>query len=176
MNPNAKLWVARVGGFFFTVLELCALGALLGAVFFPWLGTTYDWQLSAPDLLLLGFRYLGETGGYIGLHVALVRLLRREGRSTAADFLRDCFLGFYFTVLELCALGALLGAVTFPVAGRLGGAHKTTAELVLFGAKTLGFYFMVWAPGLALVREFMRAAKQNTEAKQRVAAKSPPTS
>lgn len=74
--------------------------------------------------------------------------------------------GFLFTVVELVALGALLGAIIFPLAGRLGGSHKTTAELVLFGAKTLGFYFFVWAPGIALVREFMRAAKQKTEVKR----------
>ncbi len=43
--------------------------------------------------------------------------------------------------------------------GRLGGAHKTTAELIVFGAKTGGFYFMVWAPGAALVREFWRAGR-----------------
>ena len=73
--------------------------------------------------------------------------------------------GFFFTVLEIVALGALLGAVIFPVAGKLGGAHKSTAELVLFGAKTLGFYFFVWAPGVALVREFMRAAKQKAVVK-----------
>jgi hypothetical protein len=67
--------------------------------------------------------------------------------------------GFFFTVLEIVALGALLGAIVFPIVGKLSGAHKTTAELVIFGARTLGFYFFVWAPGIALVREFMRAAK-----------------
>jgi hypothetical protein len=72
--------------------------------------------------------------------------------------------GFLFTVVKIIALGALLGAITFPAVGALGGAHKSTAELSLFGAKTLGFYFMVWAPGIALVREFMRAAKLGHEA------------
>jgi hypothetical protein len=67
--------------------------------------------------------------------------------------------GFLFTVIEIVALGALLGAVIFPIVGQLGGARKSAAELALFGAKTLGFYFMVWAPGIALVREFIRAAK-----------------
>ncbi len=67
--------------------------------------------------------------------------------------------GFFVTVIEIVALGALLGAIIFPIVGTLSGAHKSTAELVLFGAKTLGFYFFVWAPGIALVREFMRAAK-----------------
>ncbi len=80
--------------------------------------------------------------------------------------------GFFFTVLGIVALGALLGAIIFPLAGRLGGSHKTTAELVLFGAKTLGFYFFVWAPGIALVREFMRAAKQKADAKDAAAGQS----
>lgn len=80
--------------------------------------------------------------------------------------------GFFFTVIEIVALGALLGAIIFPVAGRLGGSHKTTAELVIFGAKTLGFYFFVWAPGIALVREFMRAAKQKADAKDASAGQS----
>lgn len=68
--------------------------------------------------------------------------------------------GFFFTVIQVVALGALLGAVIFPIVGKLGGAHKTTEELVVFGAKTLGFYFFVWAPGIALVREFWRAGNK----------------
>lgn len=67
--------------------------------------------------------------------------------------------GFFLTVLGLCALGGLLGAVVFPLAGRWGGSTKTHAELVVFGAKSGAFYFMVWAPGAALVREFMRGAQ-----------------
>ena len=66
--------------------------------------------------------------------------------------------GFLFTVLGLCALGALLGAIVFPVVGTLGGAHKTRDELIVLGARTGGFFFLVWAPGAALVRMFMRAA------------------
>jgi hypothetical protein len=31
------------------------------------------------------------------------------------------------------------------------------AELVTLGIKSGGFYFLVWAPGAALVREFWRA-------------------
>lgn len=67
--------------------------------------------------------------------------------------------GFFLTVIGLCALGALLGAWVFPLVGPWGGAYKTREELVVLGAKTGGFFFMVWAPGVALVREFMRAAK-----------------
>jgi len=68
--------------------------------------------------------------------------------------------GFLLTILGLCALGALLGAIAFPLAGGLGGSEKTRDELLVVGARTGGFYFMVWAPGVALVREFVRAGKK----------------
>lgn len=68
--------------------------------------------------------------------------------------------GFFLTVLGLCALGALLGALVFPIAGGLGGSMKTRDELIVVGARTGGFFFMVWAPGVALVREFVRAGKK----------------
>jgi hypothetical protein len=71
--------------------------------------------------------------------------------------------GFFLTVLELCALGALLGAIVFPIVGRLGGSHKTHAELLVVGVKSGAFIFMVWAPGAALVREFIRGAKARRE-------------
>ncbi len=67
--------------------------------------------------------------------------------------------GFFFTILGLCALGGLLGALVFPLAGRFGGSQKSYEELVVVGAKSGGFIFMVWAPGVALVREFIRGAK-----------------
>lgn len=68
--------------------------------------------------------------------------------------------GFFITALGICALGALLGAVAFQLVGGLGGAMKTRDELIVAGAKTGGFFFMVWAPGIALVREFFRAGKK----------------
>jgi hypothetical protein len=68
--------------------------------------------------------------------------------------------GFFFTVLELGALGALLGALAFPLFGWLADLAQSPAELVLAGAKSGGFYFFVWAPGAALVREFIRGAKK----------------
>ncbi|MCU0792937.1 MAG: hypothetical protein MUE42_08835 [Opitutaceae bacterium] len=67
--------------------------------------------------------------------------------------------GFAITVLGLCALGALLGAIAFPLVGELGGAPKTRDELIVLGTRTGGFFFMVWAPGAALVREFWRAGR-----------------
>lgn len=74
--------------------------------------------------------------------------------------------GFFLTVLGMCALGGLLGALVFPLAGKLGGSTKTHADLVVVGAKSGSFYFMVWAPGVALVREFMRGAKARRAASE----------
>lgn len=51
----------------------------------------------------------------------------------------------------IIALGALLGAVAYPLVGRLAHVDKPAGELALTGARTLGFYFMIWAPGVALV-------------------------
>jgi hypothetical protein len=68
--------------------------------------------------------------------------------------------GFFITVLGICALGSLLGAVAFPLVGGLGGTMKTREELIVAGARTGGFFFMVWAPGIALVREFFRAGRK----------------
>ena len=68
--------------------------------------------------------------------------------------------GFFLTILALCALGGLLGELIFPLAGRCGGSEKTYAELVVAGVKSGAFICMVWAPGVALVREFMRGAKE----------------
>ena len=67
--------------------------------------------------------------------------------------------GFFLTVIGLCASGGLLGALVFPLAGHFGGSTKTHEELVVLGAKSGSFIFMVWAPGAALVREFIRGAK-----------------
>lgn len=73
--------------------------------------------------------------------------------------------GFIFTVVELCALGGLLGAILFPLVGRLGGAHQTFPELVVLGARSGSFFFLVWAPGAALVREFMRSARSGSQSR-----------
>ncbi len=73
--------------------------------------------------------------------------------------------GFFLTIIELCALGGLLGALIFPLAGRWGGSEKNYAELVVAGVKSGAFICMVWAPGVALVREFIRGAKDRDGAK-----------
>jgi hypothetical protein len=69
--------------------------------------------------------------------------------------------GFFLTLLGLCALGGLLGGIVFPLAGGWGGSTKTHAELVVVGVKNGAFIFMVWAPGAALVREFIRGNQES---------------
>jgi O-antigen ligase len=51
----------------------------------------------------------------------------------------------------IIGLGAVLGALLFPLAGLIFQTDKSGVPLAVFGARTLGFYFMVWAPGIALV-------------------------
>ena len=64
---------------------------------------------------------------------------------------------FLVVVLAIVALGAVIGAGAFMLVGLLTGARFTMAELARNGAQTLGFYFGVWAPGLALVLCVKRA-------------------
>src|SRR5512141_1280034 len=52
--------------------------------------------------------------------------------------------------------GAILGAAIWPLAGLLAGATTRPDALVLTGARTLGFYFFLWAPGTGLVVALMR--------------------
>jgi hypothetical protein len=77
--------------------------------------------------------------------------------------------GFALTVLGLCALGALLGALIFPLAGRLGGSHLSRDEMVVAGVKSGAFIFMVWAPGAALVREFIRGSRSRRASRSSIA-------
>jgi hypothetical protein len=60
-------------------------------------------------------------------------------------------LHFLVWTLGIIALGAALGSVIFPVVGLIAGIEKPAGDLALTGARTLGFYFMVWAPGIGLV-------------------------
>jgi len=67
--------------------------------------------------------------------------------------LRELHWSLYFLVWTtgIIALGAVLGALLFPLTGLVFETEKSAAQLAVFGARTLGFYFMVWAPGISLV-------------------------
>lgn len=81
--------------------------------------------------------------------------------------------GFFLTIMELCAIGGLLGGLVFPLAGRFGGSQKTLHELIVAGVKSGAFIFMVWAPGAALVREFVRGAKERKSPQAAPSSRSP---
>lgn len=73
---------------------------------------------------------------------------------------------FLVWTLGIVAVGAVLGAAVFPLVGSLAGMEKSAGELALNGARTLGFYFMVWAPGVGVVL----TVKNEYERRQRKAA------
>lgn len=158
MPTRAVSPLARASLGAFVLLECWAACALLGALAFTWAGPRSREPLAEAEAVFTGIRWLGGLGLYLGVQIALVRVLRHVGQTEAARAWRARCVGFHFVVLQVCALGALLGAIVFPIAGALGGAYKTRDELIVLGTRTGGFFFMVWAPGVALVRMFIRAA------------------
>jgi len=148
-----------LGSGLFILFESWALGALLGAILWPALGGRLSGDKTEAELILTGVRYFGGLGLYVGAPITVIRIFKLLRKADQAAVWRSRFLGFHFVILEICALGALLGALVFPLAGSLGESLKTRDELVLIGARTGGFYFLVWAPGVALVRGFMRAGQ-----------------
>jgi hypothetical protein len=67
---------------------------------------------------------------------------------------------FLLVVTVIVAAGAGLGAVTFPLAGLIFDTGLTGTELARNGIKNLGFYFFIWAPGIAGVLCVMRAFRR----------------
>ncbi|MDD2765829.1 MAG: hypothetical protein PHE83_17850 [Opitutaceae bacterium] len=67
---------------------------------------------------------------------------------------------FLFWVALLVAAGALLGALLFPLAGLLFRTGDTPWQLVQNGARIGGFYFLIWAPGTAVVLCVMRSYRR----------------
>ena len=67
---------------------------------------------------------------------------------------------FLLVTTAIVAVGAVLGAVTFPLAGLIFDTGFTGAELARNGIRTLGFYFFIWAPGIAGVLCVMRAFRR----------------
>jgi hypothetical protein len=63
-------------------------------------------------------------------------------------------------VLVMVSGGALLGAFLFPVIGTLFSAPYTLGELLRHGAYNLGFYALIWAPGVSFVWCVIKARRQ----------------
>lgn len=54
-------------------------------------------------------------------------------------------------VALIVAVGALIGAVLFPLIGSLAGMDYTVAAMLRRGVFDGGFYALIWAPGAAFV-------------------------
>lgn len=73
-------------------------------------------------------------------------------------------------ILVTALIGAVLGAVTFPLVGLVVDTGYSLGKLALNGMRILGFYFGIWAPGLALVL----TVKREYEARQTAAGTAKP--
>jgi hypothetical protein len=76
----------------------------------------------------------------------------------------------YFSawVLGLVIAGGVLGALLFPLGGQLLHAERSPSALLIRGARFGSFYFLIWAPAIALAASVMRAYRRKyPDAEQR---------
>lgn len=76
-------------------------------------------------------------------------------------------------VLGICLGGALLSVIVYPLGGALLGAERSGGQLALTGLRTLGFYFSIWAPGIAIVLTVKREYEARQAPAHRVKSGSP---
>ncbi|MGC4071523.1 MAG: hypothetical protein QM760_03255 [Nibricoccus sp.] len=63
-------------------------------------------------------------------------------------------------ILGLVVIGAILGMICFPIGGLVVGAKRTPLELLMRGAKFGSFWFLIWAPAVAITACVMRAYRR----------------
>jgi hypothetical protein len=76
-------------------------------------------------------------------------------------------------VLGICLGGALLSVIVYPLGGALLGAERSGGQLALTGLRTLGFYFSIWAPGIAIVLTVKREYEARQASADRVKSENP---
>lgn len=76
---------------------------------------------------------------------------------------------FLAWTVGICVAGLVLGALSFPVVGMLVDTGLTGLELTRNGIRILGFYFSMWAPGVALVLTVKREYEARRDQGQRSA-------
>jgi hypothetical protein len=64
-------------------------------------------------------------------------------------------------IIGLVLIGTILGMIFFPLGGIIVGAKRTSTELLIRGARFGSFYFLIWAPAIALTASVMRAYRRN---------------
>jgi len=70
---------------------------------------------------------------------------------------------FLFYALTLVAIGAVTGCIVFSLLGPLFLEHSSRSEIAFYGLKTGAILAGIWAPGVAIVKCFVRG-KQEREA------------
>lgn len=60
----------------------------------------------------------------------------------------------------ICAGGALIGGLLYPLVGSMAGLEYSVGEMLRNGLRDGGFYALIWAPGISLVACAMWAARR----------------
>jgi hypothetical protein len=63
-------------------------------------------------------------------------------------------------ILGLVVIGTILGMIFFPLGGLVLSAKRSSAELLVRGARFGSFYFLIWAPAIAIAACVMRAYRR----------------
>jgi hypothetical protein len=63
-------------------------------------------------------------------------------------------------IIGIVLLGTVLGMICFPLGGLIVGAQRTSLELFVRGARFGSFWFLIWAPAIALTACVMRAYRR----------------
>lgn len=77
----------------------------------------------------------------------------------------------YFSawILGLVLVGTILGAILFPLGGVLLHAERSPSALLIRGARFGSFYFLIWAPAIALSASVMRAYRRKNPDADKIA-------
>lgn len=63
-------------------------------------------------------------------------------------------------ILGIVVIGTVLGMIFFPLGGLVLGAKRTSMELLVRGARFGSFWFLIWAPAVAICACVMRAYRE----------------
>lgn len=78
---------------------------------------------------------------------------------------------FCYWIAGLVTLGTILGIIGFIIGGWLLDSEKSLTQLIKGGARFGSFYFLIWAPAIALCATVMREYRRRQSL-----SRTPPTS
>jgi len=67
---------------------------------------------------------------------------------------------FFFYAITMVAIGAATGAAVFSLLGPLFLDNSSRGEIAFYGLKTGAILAGIWAPGVAIVKCFVRGKKE----------------